>query len=236
MTVQQSDEHADRRRKPRRVRLDAEKIVAAGIEVAAESRSAVFSPKLLGEKLGVDPSAVYRHFPNKSRLMAALLDELHLRVLQRVTAPRERWRERVTQLAENALVIYCEHPSIAAESVVLTTHGPGELNVVELLLDSFEACGLDDDGVVKYYALVAAHILATASGIALSRTVEAEEAELVPAESGTPWIDGPILVDPAQYPRIAHFNARLTLLEDREMFLNGLDALLDAAEREAQQR
>ena len=38
------------RRGPRKVRLDTTKIVAAGLEVAEETGSDTFSPKLLGDK------------------------------------------------------------------------------------------------------------------------------------------------------------------------------------------
>lgn len=220
------------RRGTRRVRLDTQKIVAAGLEVAAESASGTFSPKLLGDKLGADPSAVYRHFASKRHLMEALLDAVHLRTLEQVTAPREAWRERIAQLASATLIEYCRHPSIAAEAMTLTTHGPGEFGAVELLLDALHTCGLPDDGVVTHYALISAYMLSMASGIARSRTDLGELRPEEPEDDG-PWLDGPILADPRSYPQTARLTLQLAELRDREIYLQGVNVLLDAAEREA---
>lgn len=220
------------RRGPRRVRLDTVKIVAAGLEVAEESGSAVFSPKLLGDKLGVDPSAVYRHFQSKRHLMEALLDAVQLRTLEAVTEPREAWRERVTQLAEATFAEYCRFPSIAAEAMTLTTHGPGEQGAIELLLDAFTVCGLTDNDTVRYYALTSSYILSMASGIARSRADLGEHRPEEPEEDSS-WMEGPILVDPKNYPRTAMLTVQLSELRDREIFMQGVSALLDAAERTA---
>ncbi|MCA0378376.1 MAG: TetR/AcrR family transcriptional regulator [Actinobacteria bacterium] len=220
------------RRGPRRVRLDTAKIVAAGLEVAEESGSSVFSPKLLGDKLSVDPSAVYRHFQSKRHLMEALLDAVQLRTLEAVTAPKEAWRERVTQLAAATFSEYCRCPSIAAEAMTLTTHGPGEQGAVELLLDAFIVCGLPEDEAVRYYALVSAYILSVASGIARSRA-DGGEPMVTGPEDDTSWLDGPILVDPKNYPRTAMLTVQLSELRDREIYMQGVTALLDAAERAA---
>lgn len=220
------------RRGPRKVRLDTTKIVTAGLEVAEETGSDTFSPKLLGDKLGVDPSAVYRHFQSKRHLMEALLDAVHLRTVEAVTAPQEAWRDRVIQLADATLSEYCRFPSIAAEAMTLTTHGPGELRAVELLLDAFSRAGLSEEEVVKQYALVSAYILSMASGIARSRADLGELRPADPSDEG-PWLDGPILADPRSYPLTARFTLQLTELRDREIFLQGVTSLLDAAERAA---
>ena len=218
------------RRAARKVRLDVDTIVAAGLTVAAETRSNEFSAKALGLHLGVDPSAIYRHFRSKGHLMEVLLDALHVRALATIEAPAEDWRGRVMQLAESTLREYVVHPSIAAEAMVLTTHGPGELGAIELLLDSLDRAGLAPRDVVQHYALLSTYILSTASGIARGRI---ESGELDPAPETSPWFDGPILADPRSYPQIARFAGPLTELEDRKTFLLGVETLLDSAERAA---
>lgn len=217
---------------PRRVRLDKARIVMAGLEVAAESRSNSFSAKDLGEKLGVDPTAIYRHFRNKGHLMEALLDELHSRSLAAVTAEKADWKGRVRQLAAATLFEYSNHPSIAAEAMLVTTHGPGELAAVELLLEALSNAGLDDENIVQHYALISSYILSNASGIALSRADSADEIDSPDVDM--PWLDGPILADPRTHPHIARFTVELAELKDRKIFMAGIDALLDSAERAAQ--
>lgn len=224
---------------PRKVRLDRSLIVEAGLKVAAESRSCTFSAKELGERLGVDPTAIYRHFRNKGHLMEALLDELHVRMVKAVSAVETDWKNRIRNLAIATLREYTLHPSVAAEAVVVTTHGPGELAEVELLLSALDEAGLQGNDVVEHYALISSYILSTASGIARSRIdylqQHAGEVSNV-LEIDTPWLDGPLLADPRTHPHIARYITQLAELRDEEIYLAGVDTLLNAAEQAGQNR
>lgn len=230
MTTSQAAEKTGRRSGARKIKLNTEMILSAGLAVASETRSNEFSAKALGIRLGVDPSAIYRHFRSKSHLMEALLDEIQLQSLNSVTAAPEDWRGRIRQLAEGTLESYCTHPSIAAEAMVLTTHGPGELGAIELLLDSLDRAGLTPEDVVRHYAILSSYMLSTASGIARARI---ESGELDPINLDTPWFDGPLLADPRTHPQIARFAAPLTELKDREIFMLGIERLLEAAAQSA---
>lgn len=216
---------------PRKVRLDVDLIVTAGLEVASENPSATFSAKKLGAKLGVDPSAVYRHFPNKGHLMERLLDELHRRAIASIDATPEDWRGQIRQLAEFTLREYTKYPSIAAESMVVTTHGEGELDAVELLLTALSTAGLTGDAVVHHYALLSSFMLSNASGIARSRAESAEEHAASP-DGDMPWLDGPILADPRTHPNIALYAVQLATLQDSKIYRLGIESLLDSVERE----
>ena len=221
-------------RATRRTRLDAETIIAAGLELAAESDAVLFSAKDLGARLGVDPTAISRHFRNKGHLMEALLDELNARSVRAVTAPLDDWRGRLRELAGATLEISCAHPSIAAEAMVLTTHGPGELDAIELMLEAFTRAGLDPDEVVRHYALFASHVLSSAAGIAHART----EAGTTPGSDPefSPWLGGPLLADPRAHPRIAALSPQLIALDDREMYWLGVESVIRSAEQSAAER
>lgn len=210
-------------------RLDPEMIISAGLEVAASSRSLRLSAKELGARLEADPTAIYRHFRNKGHLMEALLDELEMRAVRAVTAPREQWQDRLRQLAGAVREEYCAHPAVAAEAMALTTHGPGEQSTMELMLDAFTCAGLPAEEVVRHYALFSAHVLSQSAGMARVR------ATLRPDEDPehTPWVEGDIHADPFVYPRIAEFSAQLAELEDIELFMLGVDALIQSAEAAA---
>ncbi|MBL3687566.1 TetR family transcriptional regulator [Leucobacter zeae] len=214
-------------------RLDAETIIEVALEVAAGTNAIVLPAKELGIRLGVDPTAIYRHFRNKAHLMEALLDALTLRSLDAVTAPDEQWRERLRQLAESTLVEFCRHPSVAAEAMVLTTHGPGELGAIEIMLDAFTRAGLPPEEVVRHYALFASQVLSTASGIAIGRAENRERPDAEEELEFSPWLDGPILADPRTYPRIAEFNRQLGDLDDRAIFHLGVESVIQSAERTA---
>ena len=209
-----------------RARLDRESIIAAGLELAASGTSSI-SVRELGTHLGADPTAIYRHFRSKEHLMQALLDELTVRSVAAVTADAADWRSRLRQLADSTLTLYAEHPAVGAEAIVLTTHGPGELDAIELMLEAFSRAGLTGDDVVRHYALMASHVLSSAAGIARGRNTNPAGGE------ASPWFEGPILADARRYPLIHAFNAQLADLEDLELFTMGVESIIQSAERAA---
>jgi AcrR family transcriptional regulator len=211
----------------KRHRLDRDRIIAAGLELAATPGTASISVRDLGIRLGADPTAIYRHFRNKEQLMQALLDDLAGRSVAEVTADPEDWRERLRQLAAATLRLFSAHPAIGVEATVLTTHGPGELAAVEFMLDAFSRAGLEGDDLVRHYALLASHVLSSAAGIARARGERGETRESEPS----PWIEGPLLVDPRTHPHIAAVSRQLSELEDRELFMLGVEAVIQSAER-----
>lgn len=211
-----------------RTKLGRGTIIAAGLELAAEPGVLSISVRELGARLGADPTAIYRHFRSKEHLMQALLDELIGRSVRSVTAPPGEWRERLRQLATATLDLFAQHPAVGVEAIVLTTHGPGEMDAVELMLEAFAQAGLTDDDLVRHYALAASHVLSSAAGIARARGERA-----APPTDPSPWIEGPMLVDPRTHPMIASVGTRLAELEDRELFLLGVEAVIQSAERTA---
>lgn len=211
-----------------RPRLDRDTIIAAGLELAAAPGSTSISVRELGARLGTDPTAIYRHFRSKEHLMEALLDELIGRSVAAVTADPADWRERLRQLAASTLDLFSDHPAVGVEAIVLTTHGPGELDAVELMLDAFSHAGLRGDDLVRHYALFASHVLSSAAGIARGRGERGGS----PGEPSA-WFEGPLLADPRTHPIIASVATSLTDLQDRDLFLLGVEAVIQSAERAA---
>lgn len=214
-------------------RLDRATIIAAGLELAESRPAAMLSIRELGAKLGTDPTAIYRHFRSKDELMAALLDDLTVRGIAAVTAPPEDWRERLRQLAANTLTLCARYPAVGQEAIVLTTHGAGELDAIEFMLDAFSRAGLSGDDLVQHYALMASHVLSSAAGVARAR---ADRGEPASADAASPWFEGPLTVDPRTHPRTAAITTRLLDLEDRELFALGVETIIRSAERAAQHR
>jgi len=210
-------------------RLDRATIIAAGLELAETTGSASLSIRELGAKLGTDPTAIYRHFRSKEDLMSALLDELTLRSIAAVTAAPDQWQVRLRQLASATLMEFARYPAVGQEAIVLTTHGPGELDAIEFMLDAFSQAGLTGDDLVQHYALMATHVLSTAAGVARARAERASAG----ATATSPWFEGPLLVDPIKHPHIAQISAQLLALEDRELFMLGVESVIRSAERVA---
>ena len=236
-------------------RLDRATIVKAGLEIAASPRTSTISIRALGTALGVDPTAVYRHFRGKDDLMRALLDEVQAIALDGISeagggsgvdggtaadadpaaddsVADGDWRARLTALSRSTLDTFVLYPAIALEATVLTTNGPAELATIEYILAAFAEAGLGGSDLVRHYALFASYVLSEAAGIARGRTSAAGDDA---ARATSAWFEGPLLVDPLTHSHIASVAAELRDLRDEDIFRMGVDAILDSAERAAAQ-
>lgn len=223
-TAVRAEQDTPRRPRPR---LERESIIEAGLEITARPGTRTLSVRDLGQRLGSDPTAIYRHFRNKEDLVLHLLDTLTARAVAAVDAPAANWRERLTQLSEASLAQYTAHPAVGVEAITATTHGPGEKASVELILDAFTTAGLDERAAVAHYALFAQYMMASASGLA--RAVM----ETGATDPSVPWFDAVPTADPTAHPLLMRLGGQLGELQDREVFRFGIAVILDAAERQA---
>ncbi|GAA0432603.1 TetR/AcrR family transcriptional regulator [Leifsonia naganoensis] len=213
----------------RRAPLTRQRIVEAGMTLAAGADASAISVRSIGAALGVDPTAAYRHFPSKQALMEALLDEVLARALVRAD-PAGDWRDRLHSLAVGTLEAFTLYPAIAVEATVLTTNGPAETETVEFILAAFAEAGLDGSAMVRHYALFSSFVLSGAAGIAHARVGEGGSGS---GKEGARWLERPLRVDPAEHPHIAASATELVALRDDEIFLFGVESILDSAERNA---
>lgn len=220
-----AEQRADRSSEPK-TRLDRDSIVEAGLRLASRPGAISISVRELGADLGADPTAIYRHFRSKESLMQSLLDRLFAMSLEDLTAPADDWKGRLRQLAASTLELFTQYPAIGVEAIVISTNGPAELEIVELMLDAFTRAGLPNDEVVRHYALYSEHLLSSAAGIA---RVRAERTDL--SDDSVPWIDSPLLVDPERYPHIAALSPQLRALDSRDLFRLGAESIIESAER-----
>jgi AcrR family transcriptional regulator len=212
-------------------RLDRATIVKAGLEIASSPRTTAISIRALGTALGVDPTAVYRHFRGKDDLMRALLDEVQAVALAEAAAMEGDWRDRLRALSHATLDTFVQYPAIALEATVLTTNGPAELATIEYILAAFAEAGLSGSDLVRHYALFASFVLSEAAGIARGRTTPS--ATSGDTRVSNAWFEGPLLVDPLTHSHIASVAAELRDLRDEDIFRMGVDAILESAGRAA---
>lgn len=212
---------------PVKPKLTSERIIEAGLELASRPGVMTISVRDLGAQLGVDPTAIYRHFRNKEQLMRALLDRVSTHAVTTVQAPPEDWPGRLRELAHATLEEYMRYPAIAVEAVVLTTHGPGEADSIELMLSAFERAGLSDDDIVRHYAMLASHILSVGSGIARLHGVLDNASDF----ASSTWFDGPLRTDPATHPTLQRFGPQIAQFGDRDLYRLGVEAVITSAQR-----
>jgi AcrR family transcriptional regulator len=212
-----------------RPQLDPELIVDAALRLAARDRTSPVSIRSLGTELGADPTAVYRHFADKDALVRAVLDRLLGDVNERVEA-LGGWRERLRGAAEILLEVMVAHPAFGSLVATFTTGGANELAAVEMILGDFKTCGLDDQTALRYYATYSSFVLSFSSAQAASL--------LVAGDKGSPgtdiWVADYSEADPLRFPTVARLHEGLSVLSDRDVFLSGIDILLDSAQTRAQ--
>jgi len=181
----------------------------------------------LGEELGVDPTAVYRHFLSKESLMQELLDRIYRMANAKVSTPASQWEDCLSEFASVTLDTFLEYPAIAVTATSLTTNGPGELDSIELMVTCFAAAGLSGRALAEQYAAFGSYVLAGAAGLA-------REYSGVEDSESLKWFAGPLLADPLRHPMTASIRDDILALDHREMFLAGVNKIIQAARMAAQ--
>ena len=210
----------------RRPSLDPEGILDAAERIARVPDPQALSVRRLGDELGADPTAVYRHFRNRDALLIALMDRLIGEAVAAVPA-RLPWRGRLQAVAVGYMDEMVAHPVVGVLSGHRTTEGPGERDAIELLLGGLVDAGLTPAAVVRHYALFSGYVLGMAGILAAARL----DPDTADSGEASPWV-GPI--PPADaHPLTAQYRSRLLALDDHGVFRSGLETLLDGIASDA---
>lgn len=212
---------------PKRVRLDRRLIVDAILELARAEPSAKVTFKRLGEALGVDATAMYRHFRNKEELTRAALDRLSEMAVIDAEAATGGWRERLEAHLMRIAELSLEYPSIAAEGAILDPVGPGDVAGDEFVLARLHEAGLRDDALIRAYAAVSGFALAQSAAMAQEVVAHGGAAR----DGSIPWISTFGSVDLSQYPLVDEHRAELLAIDGMAVYRAGIDAILDSVAR-----
>jgi AcrR family transcriptional regulator len=212
------------RRTPGRQPLDRDVIVAAALELASSGETITF--RALGNALGADPTAVYRHFRDKEELMQSVVDRLIMAMHERID-PDASWRDQLREGAIASIDIFAEHPRVGVEVPAIATGGPGELEAINWILTQLQRAGLRKEQIVRFYAAYSSYVLAASAALSWQ--------QLHDEVSGprSRWVGDLRAVDAAQHPALAEFLPDVLALSDREVYVTGLDVFLDSIEHVA---
>jgi len=211
----------------KRVQLDREIILDAALRLAQNPTYDAVTVRKLGAELGADPTAIYRHFRDKDELVAAIVDHLLVVALEGMT-PQPDWRASLRLFATESARVMVQYPSIGAVSSGVTTGGPGEFAVIEFILQCFTRAGLEPTDTVRFYGIYANLTLATGAAMAGYVLSEGERTADSPA-----WLGDVAPVDDRVFPLVAAMRHELSELRDEELFMAGVEIVLDAAEETA---
>lgn len=212
----------------RRVRLDPERIVDALLELARREPHERLTFKRIGEELGVDATAMYRHFRNREAMTQAALDRLSRMSVEAGQGIAGGWRARLEAHLLATAELYLTYPALGAEGAVIDPAGPGDASAVEFLLEALHEAGLEGGALVRAYAAV--------SGFALSLSAAMAHEVMRGGEGqagSEPWITS---FGPAHLPDYPLLNANrdaLFALDGMDVYRAGIAALLDSVERQA---
>lgn len=204
-----------------RARLTRESIVDRYIELADRAGGAEVSLRQLGEALGVDPTAVYRHFRGKDDLLAAVTDRLLAGVVD-AFEPTGDWREDLRALGLRTRTVYLSHPHLARVLAQSPSSHPSNARLVEVCLSALRSSGLSDSDAAQAVELIEDYVAGVSS-------LDAEIDESAVAA----WRRELAALPPERYPNLAAVSGHLRE-NGPDSFEFGLDLLFDALEARAE--
>jgi AcrR family transcriptional regulator len=142
-----------------RPRLDRDRILDAAEAIVAVDGVGALTMRRMGQELGADPTAVYRHFRNKDELLTDLAERLFGTVAE--VDPSLGWRERLKAEMQHALGRYRCHPDLAALLAVQPDSAPNLQVVAEGALGLLAEAGLSPRDAARMYKVIENHVVGT---------------------------------------------------------------------------
>jgi AcrR family transcriptional regulator len=204
--------------------LKSEHIIDAAVLFIEKEGVAALTMRALGRELGVDPSVVYRHFVDKSDLLAALgsalLNEIDLAFAMSASTPRERLKLAVSEVRR----VMQAKP---VTGLILANSGnnpPGtQVEIVHWSVQQLREIGLTGVNLVVGYQVL--------EGFVLGMTSYDISSQPNPLEVRRQWFRQ---AEIAEFDDISHSTDEIAAINEKT-FQFGLNAILDKIELLAQQ-
>ncbi|WP_433825123.1 TetR/AcrR family transcriptional regulator [Actinoplanes sp. CA-015351] len=206
--------------------LTPELIVDAATRLAENAGADALSIRALGKELGVDPTAVYRHFRDRDQIVLEVADRLLSAIVDGLPDDLA-WRARLEWLSQEMVRSFVAHPAIAPILALRTTRRQGEFRLAEEILGALREAGLADelaavqhrvfdDTVMSYAAMISAYTAMDESSREGDESAWAREYRALPVR---------------RYPNIAAAAPFFAGIEDETVLLELVSALLDRVEK-----
>jgi TetR/AcrR family tetracycline transcriptional repressor len=145
---------AEKERVVEPARLTRGRIVDEALALVDREGADALTMRNLGATLGVDPTAVYRHFRDKDEILLAMADRLFAEMADGIR-PHEDWRDVLRDNAWKARRVYLSHPAMARMLSVSPEVLGNHERIAEALLGALRASGLSEqDASLAYHANV----------------------------------------------------------------------------------
>jgi AcrR family transcriptional regulator len=201
--------------------LSRERIVDAAVALVVERGAEQLTVRSLGDALGCDPTALYRHFRNVDDLHRAVGDHF-LADVDAAPRPREAWRTSVRRMCIELRAAQLQQPRLAALVRSAPTRLGNELALTEALLRELRRGGFRPPAAVRaYHSLIELTVGSAA--------IDASVATLpVAAREATyqAWRDDYAALDPVVHPQIRALAPLLYHGSADDRFVDALDLML----------
>ncbi|MFI6322909.1 TetR/AcrR family transcriptional regulator [Nonomuraea sp. NPDC050556] len=201
--------------------LSQEAIIDASLRLAARGSADAFTVRRLGEELGADPTAIYRHFRDKDELVLSVADRAYGEVLDGVPDGLS-WQDRLRALARESFRVALKYPAVAAGTLSRTTRRPNEFRIVELILGAIAEAGLDGAAAAVHYRAWGDAMLAH---VGQHAAYALYDPEIRAGDEGS-WTREYRTVDPVRFPRITRLSAELAAVTTQQVFDVQVEALI----------
>jgi AcrR family transcriptional regulator len=203
-------------------KLSRNRLIDACIRIADEEGADAVTLRRLGSELGVDPTAVYRHFRDKEELLAATADRLMTEGFQHAEITGD-WREDLRSLTMAMRASYLAHPRVAV--LFLTARAPmaHEAALTEAALAIIRGTGLPDAEAVAAFEAIESYVVAVSCWDGMGSDIPQE-----------PWRAAYAGLPPSEFPNLSSV-ASLLYHDPDARFEFGLDLLLDAIGRRVEE-
>ncbi|MCI2265538.1 TetR/AcrR family transcriptional regulator [Sediminivirga luteola] len=182
----------------------------------------------IGRHLGVDPTALYRHFKNKDELILAIGDLLMSTAMDGYD-PADDWAESLRNLLHRSRAVYLAHPHAAVLATTRVTRREGEMAIVEAILQELHRAGFPPPEAARLYRALDDMNLAFAGLDAAFRILSEEQQ----AKDVGAWSQEYAQADPGRYPRIAATAEHLADIGEDPTYELALDLMLESIIRRA---
>jgi AcrR family transcriptional regulator len=209
----------------RRAPLTRARVLRTAVELADRAGIESLSMRKLGQELGVDAMALYRHVQHKDDLLDGVV-EMIVEEIER-PAPNTDWKSALREQAMAARRVMLRHPWARRVLEERATGGPAFLAYIETVMATLRDGGFSID--LAHHAL---HVLGSRI-FGFNQDVFEESGEPDPSPEAAAMLIRAL----AAYPRISELagsvshDGVLGKCDDDFEFTFGLDLILDGLER-----
>jgi TetR/AcrR family transcriptional regulator, tetracycline repressor protein len=199
----------------RRAPLSIERITASALELIDRDGLEALSMRKIGNALGYEAMALYKHVPDKEALLdlvvASVFAEMNL------PDPAAPWPARLRHSADELRRVGLAHPHLLVRMV---TDPPTAIPVqesIEAILDALRDACADDDEAVRWFWM----LINYASGALLAETAAARDASPLVSDE----------LSATACPVLAELGPQLATCDFGREFAWGINAIIDQISR-----